>query len=155
MFANRKHSDCPEGQSCYIADFDCSKPQRFPTISPVELPTQSPSTPPEPAVTTVTTPEPASSEEDNNSDNMGIDNEGEEWAFVDNEGEDWSTNKPTNAPFPRPPTTNSPTIDLLGRLEDLQETYYCAVSWDQIDCDNAIPCPSGDAKGEAILIVIV
>lgn len=86
---------------------------------------------------------------------MGIDNEGEDWAYVDNEGEDWSTNKPTNAPFPRPPTTNSPTIDLLGRLEDLQETYYCAVSWDQIDCDNAIPCPSGDAKGEVFLIVIV
>lgn len=79
---------------------------------------------------------------------MGIDNEGEDWGNVDNEGEDWSTNKPTYAPYPMPPMTLSPTIDLLGRLEDLKGTYYCAVSWDQIDCENAIPCPSGDAKGK-------
>ena len=67
---------------------------------------------------------------------------------IDNEGEDWSTKRPTNKPSPRVPTTVSPTIDLLGRLEDLKETYYCAVSWDQIDCENAIPCPSGDSKGK-------
>ena len=132
------NSDCPKGQGCYLAEFDCSKPQRFPTTSPVEQPTQSPSIP----------PEPANNAEDNTSDNMGIDNEGEDWGDVDNEGEDWSTNKPTSAPYPMPPMTLSPTIDLLGRLEDLKGTYYCAVSWDQIDCENAIPCPSGDAKGK-------
>ena len=86
---------------------------------------------------------------DNEGEDWGVDNEGEDWdEVVDNEGEDWTTNKPTIAPFPRPPTTMSPTIDLLGRLEDLKGTYYCAVSWDQIDCENAIPCPSGDPKGK-------
>jgi hypothetical protein len=92
--------------------------------------------------------EQADSGEESNSDNSGIDNEGEDWGDVDNEGEDWSTNKPTNVPSPKAPTTLSPTIDLLGRLEDLKGTYYCAVSWDQIDCENAIPCPSGDSKGK-------
>ena len=136
-------SDCPKGQNCFIADFDCSKPQPLPTPPPPA---------PKPPTPKPTPPEPAdSNSEEANGEDQGIDNEGEDWGDdngVDNEGEDWSTKRPTNKPSPRVPTTVSPTIDLLGRLEDLKETYYCAVSWDQIDCENAIPCPSGDSKGK-------
>lgn len=139
IWSHIKNSDCPTGQSCYIAEFDCSKPQP----KPVELPptTQRPSPPSEPA---------SSGEESNNS---GIDNEGEDWGDddgVDNEGEDWSTKRPTNKPSPNVPTTPSPTIDLLGRLDELKGTYYCAFSWSEIDCENAIPCPSGDPKGKEL-----
>lgn len=95
-----------------------------------------------------------------------IDNEGEEWGAsnaINNEGEDWSQPKPTNKPTPNAPTqkptpraptaepTDDPTINLYDHLENLKTTYFCSESWDNIDCENAQACPSGDSKGECIV----
>lgn len=71
--------------------------------------------------------------EDWDSEGVNIDNEGENWGSVgndsvDNSGEDWSKAEPTNEPTPKLPTpipSPEPTIDLLGRLEDLKETMFC------------------------------
>ncbi|KAL9188929.1 hypothetical protein ACHAXT_011419 [Thalassiosira profunda] len=89
-----------------------------------------------------------------------IDNAGEDWGStgVNNDGEEWSqtrptsapsTRRPTNKPSPRAPTpdpTPDPTIDLMTHLENLKNSYYCSESWDNIDCENAQPCPSGNSR---------
>lgn len=172
-------SECPQGESCYQSEIDCSKPQpvAFETPAPAstdEPITSSPSTlsstvsslsSVEVEINDIETDDSEenwdtesladSNEVDNseenwdsestadsaNIDNEGedwggepsIDNEGEDWgssgnAEVDNSGEDWSNPEPTHEPTPKMPTpipSPEPTIDLLGRLEDLKGTMYC------------------------------
>lgn len=95
--------------------------------------------------------------EGENWENPNVDNEGEDWENpgIDNEGEDFGNivsqekPEPTNQPSPMEPTqkpTSRPTIDLMSHLEDLKGSYFCSVSWDTIDCENAKPCPSGNSK---------
>jgi len=91
---------------------------------------------------------------DNEGEDWGseeVNNEGEDWGpeEVNNEGEDWSQSKPTIEPTPGAPTpdpTPDPTIDLIDHLENLKTSYFCSESWDNIDCENAQACPSGDSK---------
>lgn len=93
---------------------------------------------------------------DNENDdwNQPVDNEGESWdsnSEVNNEGEDWNSSKPSAKPIPASPTgkpTADPTIDLMEHLENMKSSYFCSETWENIDCENAQSCPSGDSKGK-------
>jgi hypothetical protein len=85
---------------------------------------------------------------------MAVDNEGEDWGSnseVNNEGEVWNSPKPSTEPEPAAPTTkptSDPTIDLMEHLETMKKSYFCSETWENIDCEKAQSCPSGDSKGE-------
>lgn len=90
--------------------------------------------------------------------NQPVDNEGESWdskSEVNNEGEDWNSSKPSAKPIPASPTakpTADPTIDLMEHLENMKSSYFCSETWENIDCENAQSCPSGDSKGKNCLM---
>ena len=89
------------------------------------------------------------------SNGTAVDNEGEDWGSnskVNNEGEDWNSPKPSTEPEPAAPTTkptSDPTIDLMEHLETMKKSYFCSETWENIDCEKAQSCPSGDSKGES------
>lgn len=98
----------------------------------------------------------SSNQVDNTNEDWGqnVDNEGEAWGLsseVNNEGEDWNSPNPSSKPEPTAPTvepTADPTIDLIEHLETMKQSYFCSETWENIDCENAQSCPSGDSKGE-------
>lgn len=158
--------DCPTGESCFSSLIDCSAPQPLPSNPPTRSPERraepQPEQPGQPSANTDINNEGedwgSSNEQVNNegedwgpNEEEQINNEGEDWGStgVNNEGEIWSQPKPTGKPTPGRPTpdpTPEPTIDLIDHLENLKNSYFCSESWDNIDCDNAQSCPSGDSK---------
>lgn len=92
---------------------------------------------------------------------QSVDNEGEGWSSnsdVNNEGEEWDSPQPSIKPEPAVPTaapTADPTIDLMEHLETMKRSYFCSETWENIDCERAQSCPSGDSKGEIVYLPIV
>ena len=146
------YSDCPSGETCYQSEIDCNEPQ--PVAAETQAPTTTMIEPTESSSSSMVDIndigidnanedwDSESQSDPSNIDNHNeawdteqakIDNEGEDWGshsdtIVDNSGEDWDKPEQTQKPNPRTPTsepTTEPTIDLLGRLEDLKETMYC------------------------------